>query len=83
VNSFIFLELQIFYEVMGKAHNVDNCDGLAEPDIGCDFQFCRAVSPPDYCLVAAEVLLTSVTPRAMLAGAQAPSRATHARQVKG
>jgi len=28
-------------------------------------------------------LRTSVTPRAMLAGAQAPSRATHARQVKG
>jgi len=28
-------------------------------------------------------LRTSVTLRAMLAGAQAPSRATHARQVKG
>jgi len=46
------------------------------------FRVMKVVRSFHFSLSRCKGLCTSVTPRAMLAGAQAPSRATHVRQVK-
>jgi len=65
---------------------IHKSESTGDQEINCKLQI-RSIGDTAPLLTTAlsqrRGLHTSVTPRAMLAGAQAPSRATHARQVKG